>query len=93
MKKRNRILILLMAVLLFVSALPMAAFAETGSPKKDVRVGFFSMENFMEGDGTMSPQTLIYDRPSADRRENISLQYGRRKRKFWQASGKRRFVI
>ena len=49
MKQCNRILMLLMAMLLIMSSLPVAAFAGTDSPEKTVRVGFFRMENFMEG--------------------------------------------
>lgn len=49
MKQHHRITALLIAVLLLVSSLPAAAFATADSAKKEVRVGFFSMENFMEG--------------------------------------------
>lgn len=54
-KHSIRILLLLIAVSLLVGCLPAAAFAEAGSPRKSVRVGYFTMENFMEGgdDGSL----------------------------------------
>ncbi len=57
MKRRDRIWVLLIAVLLIVSSLPVAAFAGDGAPEKEVRVGFFYMENFMEGGSDGSAQS------------------------------------
>ena len=48
MKLRKRILMLLTAALLVMSSLPVVSLAETDDPEKDIRVGFFSMDNFME---------------------------------------------
>ena len=57
MKRRDRIWVLLFAVLLIVSSLPVAAFADDDTPEKEVRVGFFYMENFMEGGSDGSAQS------------------------------------
>ena len=44
-----------MTAIFIISSLPTVAFAGTGFPEKNVRVGYFTMENFMEGgsDGTV----------------------------------------
>ena len=44
----KKTIILLLAVLMFCTLLP-AAFAEDGHEEKEVAVGWFTMENFMEG--------------------------------------------
>ena len=46
-KRWNMTLWIVLPVLLFLSGLPTAAAAETA--EKTVRVGYFTMENFMEG--------------------------------------------
>lgn len=45
----TKILTFLIALLVFVSSLPITAFADTTNSEKHVRVGYFTMENFMEG--------------------------------------------
>ncbi len=55
MKRNARTILLLIAVSLLVSCLPAPAFADAELPEKHVRVGYFTMENFMEGgaDGSL----------------------------------------
>ena len=53
-RHRKRIIALIIAMLMTIGILPAAAFAETDTARKDVRVGWFTMENFMEGEESNS---------------------------------------
>ena len=57
LKRLTKKLLILMAVILFISCLPAASFAQTDSAEKSVRVGYFTMENFMEGGSDGSVQS------------------------------------
>ena len=53
-KHYKKFILLISAFLIITGIFPAAAFAETNTAEKNVRVGWFTMENFMEGgaDGT-----------------------------------------
>ena len=54
-KNMKRISVFLLTAVLIVSSLPVITFASDTCTNKNVRVGYFTMENFMEGgaDGTV----------------------------------------
>ncbi|MDO5445420.1 MAG: transporter substrate-binding domain-containing protein, partial [Eubacteriales bacterium] len=55
--QKNRKLMILIAALIIFSSLPIAALAGSDSPEKAVRVGWYTMENFMEGGSGGSAQS------------------------------------
>lgn len=55
MTRIKRILIFIFAILMLTAGMPTVAFATTNDTEKPVKVGYFAMENFMEGgaDGSL----------------------------------------
>ncbi len=61
-KYMKRVLLLLLTTFILISGLPLQAFASTAFTEKKVRVGYFTMENFMEGGADGSNQSgLTYE--------------------------------